>query len=348
MAERPSLADLCTRLGLDETAELPPERPRLPWYAEALPAVGAWIAAMALIGAAISLLKLILIDPDRWSALQLSLIGLAAALGLRAAGDAPFTRQLALALGLAGLAGAGASFLDMGDDEFIVAAPITLALTLLTAPLMRDAVYGFMGGVASCGLLLGLIAEDFGMGLAAAAPFALLTLPVALALLLRPWRVGHLRPVGYAFALAAPVLLALHSQLNEALGVPDPGARAVYLIGGLFLLAMLVRPLPPGRRAPWLLAGAAVVAAAVLVSAGLAAALGLLLLAALLGNRGLAAVALLLHGVALVRLYYQLETTLMTKSALLAAAGLVLLAVWWLLERRPLYQEGERDAPTPA
>ena len=92
-------------------------------------------------------------------------------------------------------------------------------------------------------------------------------------------------------------------------------------------------------------AGAIVVTLCGLGAPGISAAILVLVLGFANSNRVLMGLGLIAFGFYLSHFYYQLDTTLLVKSMILAATGVVILGLWWAIER---YLPAPRQEPADA
>ncbi len=154
-------------------------------------------------------------------------------------------------------------------------------------------------------------------------------------------------PIGYGFAIA---LLHFDGSLMIGtefwrmllpLGDPAPhfllwssplvaGLVFLYVVGQLRERAGVEADSPAGI---FTLAAGIVLALCALAAPGISAAILVLALGFANGNRVLMGIALLAFGGYLSHFYYQLSSTLLVKSMVLAATGAALLALRWTLER---------------
>jgi hypothetical protein len=142
------------------------------------------------------------------------------------------------------------------------------------------------------------------------------------------------RPVGYALAFA---LLSWQAPLSAhwifssgrgpgMSGVPYWLAPLAYAGSLIVVAAVLARRQAPGAWLNWA-AAAAVVSLAAVLAPGLIAALLVLILGYAAGNRILTGMALLAAAWYLGAYYYQMQVTLLEKSGVMLATGVVLLAM---------------------
>ncbi|MEQ8815468.1 MAG: DUF4401 domain-containing protein [Thalassobaculum sp.] len=305
-----------------------------PWYLRVATAIGAWMTAGAMI-LAVGLAILPAFDNEN---LPLTAAGigaaiLAGAIALRRGSRGEFGSQVAVAGALAGQAlvvgGIGIELEDMA-----AAAVVSLAVTALLVALIRDQELQFLSAAGTVAVaFLALLEREVPQ---AAGVLAAVTLPVAIGLLVRPPAGVDLRGLGWALLLV-PLM---------AMSVPGVGGlnadwlpRAAYAAGLVAVLAMVWQATAPDRRMVVLAGGAIAVLVGTVAAAGIAGSLMLLSFAYLLGSRMLAALGAAAHVWFVSRFYYDLDITLLDKSGMLTATGLLLLGLWWLWTR-----SGEPDA----
>ena len=307
----------------------------MPWYVQVMVGIGAWLAALAIIVAVVLVLTetLGIDDPE---AAMAAVGGILFAIGLFAGrgGSGVFRQQFAVALALGGLLVAVVGLAVM-VERFEVAAAGSVLATVVVVALRRAGVLQFLAASLACGLVAAALfhsAEPY-----EAVILTPVTLAAGLALLLRPVRRFDLRPSAYALLLTAPAL-----QL-EIFGLrPSPwGTEYAWAVSALHVAAMawmltrLWQALPArdaGPAALWVAIAAAVVAGLLLPPGGTAS-LFLMLLAFVVASWPLAVLGALGQVLFVGHFYYILTTTLLVKSLLMTAAGLVLLAAWYALTR---------------
>lgn len=322
------IGEFAARLSLpaeDVAAALAAQRSSLPWYAEAIAAIGGWLAALILTIAVAAL-----VGGVTESELLLGVLGAgltaAAAFAHRKATGA-FGHQFTLALMLAGQSLMVGS-VAVSTESVTAAAIAAVVLALVLVPLVPDRMHQFVTVAAAALMSLAALMMDGGTG--GAQIFALLTVPAGVALLLYPTRPLDSRPAAFVLLLAGPVCDVLASFAADT-GLflwTGWGGRLAYLIGLGWPLALLWRQ--AGRHGRLLAAGVAAVGltAALLLPAGLVAGLMFMVLAFAIGSRLLAGLGVAVEIVVMTRFYYDLQFDLLAKSVLLAVVGGVLLALW--------------------
>lgn len=352
IAPPPPLADVAAAAGLsldaagDGTAALSGS----PWYVRLLVGGVAWLAALSVIG---FLVATGLIDEDAFAPWGLAIGAAAIAVARRlprhgggSGATAEFGAQIALVGSLLARVMVFIGLGDWTDGHWAVIGPAMAALELVFLAFYPDELERFVAsGLFGAWLLLAL--GDLDDVLTAAVLRDLVTLAAAVAagamwwwrprLLAGRWA-AFVAPVGYG--LTAFVLAACLQDTIALFGDWLPGLRWLLTAGlaaGLLAVLWAVRTRLGQREVD---AGTAVLAAIVLGVAGatwpepgIVAAVGVLVLAFhgrdgwLLGLGVVGLAATLWHYV------YGMQATMLEKSTLLVAAGLVLLAGRWLWRR---------------
>jgi uncharacterized membrane protein len=344
-----STADLWARLSAGKLVEgdRPQDhKPASPWYVRAMLGIAGWIAAAFLlmfIGAAFS----VIMDEAVYAAL-LGAACCAAAYGLFRAFDGnDFAEQFALVVSLVGqvLIVIGiAEVLEMKDPALYLSIAAAEALLVLLIPNFLHRVLASAGAAVAIALAINRLSLH---GLAA----PLLCAGLAWVWLdPKRWAVnGALwRPVGYGLVLAL-LLVETFRLFDPDWLLGTPGERRSWialhgpLVGRALNAAILVwvaialargEGFRPDSRVALAAAGSALVIGLFGLGApGLVSALLILLLGFAAGNRLLMALGVLSLLGFVSHYYYSLHATLLEKSGLLAATGLVLLAAWFVLRR---------------
>ena len=330
-----------------------------PWYVRVAAGFGAWIATLLVI----AFLGGIGLRPNESSALVVGLALVVGAVVLRIAARAEFARQLALA---ASFAGQALVVLRMADvtDSVGGAGLAALLLSLVLIPIVPDAAHRFLSAVVGA---VGLVAAVVSLRLhwaadpltpsllsARGADLAALALVAIAAWGWRSdarWRDRRVaevvEPVTWGVTVALLGFLLVDAVLGPSYGWFTPGHRPsdwqlgmLTTIGiaaaiGAFALAAFREHGEAGAVNAIALAGIAALALLTLPTPGIVAAIGVVLLGfdrrqpLLVGLGALFLVAFL--GV----FYHGLRLTLLEKSGMLAASGLLLLAACWWLRTRP-------------
>jgi uncharacterized membrane protein len=329
--------------------------PASPWYVRVMLGAAGWIAALFLLG-------FIAVG------LRLNTSGAAIAVGMVAIGIAFVVLRIATRNDFAGQFGVAVSFAGQALVLFGLwelvhrnSAGLWLAVAALQAglavliPNYVHRVWSGWAAVTALALALIKLREPY------IAP-ALAGVAVA-ALWLTELRWGRLaamlRPVAYGVTLAL-VMLETHPFFAKWwLGLYTGGGRGKNpliepwvneVAAGLLLVVVVWRLLAQADRrldrrdALIALATAAAVGVLAVEAPGIATGLMLALLAYSAGNRVLLGIALAALAFYLSAYYYMLEETLLFKSAVLAATGLILLAARWLMLRFVLPETGNDAA----
>lgn len=334
MADDPRADDtldrLCRRFGLDieaaRTAVVKAAGPDTPWYLRAASGFGAWLTAGAMI-LAVGFALAQAFGDDRLPTTAAA-FGVVLAIGavlLHRGGGGPFAGQFAVATALA------AQVLIAGGvggevESLAVVAAVAAGVAAVLSAGLRDPEHQFLAAGFAVGMVPWALLEN-------EVPHAdglliLATLPPAVALLVWPPARLDLRGLAWALLLVPLASLAV-SELLEVEAEAGRLPSAVYAAGLLAVLGLLWRGTAPDRRPLVLVGGAVAVVLGAVTAAGVLGSLLLLTLAYLLGSRMLAALGAVAHVWFVWRFYYDLELTLLEKSGMLIAAGLLLLALWW-------------------
>jgi len=291
------------------TGDPPPPEPAGPaWYVHALLGFAAWVAAL--------FLTIVLVAFFRFEGGGLGIAGaFACAAGLLLLrSQSPFLTQLGLAASIAGQAGMlfGLGFRDFNRTAAVMAAILILPSLLTTNPIYRAWCTG-----ASILLLASALEQWSPLTIALAAAL------VTLVFLIQP---QIPRAYGYGAAIAL-VAIDLFTHFGR-----NPHPQAPYAGGLLAGLALVytAHHFFDTKGAIY----AALISLILIPAPGVAAALLIILI-----GFGCAAPTLTGLGIAaglvyLSHFYYSLSFTLLTKSIVLLATGLALLALRWFLFRK--------------
>lgn len=318
-----------------------------PWYLKLLVAIGAWLASLFFLGFVGSLIALTLHTRTATGVIGCVVLVTAILLGRRAQGL--FAEQCALAAIIAGQLMIYAGFLpERGMLGEATSLSIVFAVTLY-------ALYpSFLSRLITCLAALQLSLFWLWENSSPGDPFWAVHLALAGACLARASRASPVSAMGYAIVLSM-VAWQLESLWQSYFSAPGHIASHSFSFWQLFgknaQLAVALFALTA-----WASGGAKTVRANPTVFAGIAIALiGLFwfgntgtilaLFLAVLGftvqNRLLLGLGLTMLPVYLVHYYYSLEMTLLQKSGVLFASGLVLLALRELLKRWVFVKEAE-------
>lgn len=338
MADGPMADDtldrLCRRFALDaeavRAAVATAAGPDTPCYLRAATGFGAWLTSGAMILAVgFALAQAFGDDRLPTTAAGFGVILAVGAVVLHRAGGGAFAGQFAVATALAAqvliAGGVGGEVESLGVMAAVAAAVAGVLAAGLRDPEHQFLAAGFAVGIVPWALLENEVPHADGL-------LILATLPPAVALLVRPPARVDLRGLALALLLV-PLASLTVSGLLEVGDEVDRLPSAVYAVGLLAVLGLLWRAAAPDRRPLVLVGGAVAVGLGAITAAGVLGSLLLLTLAYLLGSRMLAALGAVAHVWFVWRFYYDLELTLLEKSGTLAAAGLLLLALWWAWSR---------------
>jgi len=334
MTDEPVVDDtldrLCRRFALDaeaaRAAVATATGPDIPWYLRAATAFGAWLTAGAmLLAVGFALAEAFGDDRLPTTAAAFGVVLAIGAVVLHRGGGGPFASQFAVATALAAQVLIAGGVGGEVESLAVVAAVAGVAAAVLSAAL-RDPEHQFLAAGFAVGMVPWALLENH-------VPHAdgllvLATLPPAVALLAWPPARVDLRGLAWALLLV-PLATFAAMELFEAEAETGRLPSAVYAAGLLAVLGLLWRGTTPDRRPLVLVGGAVAVVLGAVTAAGVLGSLLLLTLAYLLGSRMLAALGVVAHVWFVWRFYYDLELTLLEKSGMLTAAGLLLLALWW-------------------
>jgi len=326
-----------------------------PWYVRVMLGVAGWIAALFLLGFVAVGLRV----EGGGAAIAIGMVAIGAAFAvLRLASRNDFAAQFGLAVSFAGQALVLFGLWDLAHRN---TAAVWLAVAVLEAGLVVlipnyvHRVWSGWAAVTALALALIRLHEPY------VAP-ALAGTAVA-ALWLTEFRWGRLaamlRPAAYGVTLAL-VMLETHPffakwWLGLFMGRARPQDTLIApwvseVAAGALLVAVagcLLARAGDGLRRPRALAALAAAAAVGALSVeapGIATGLMIVLLGYAAANRVLAGIGLAALVFYLSAYYYTLEETLLYKSAVLAATGLVLLASRWLMLRFVLPETDDEPA----
>ncbi len=338
--------ELCRALGVDEAdarraldADAGAEAAGpAGWLAQLIVGIGAWVTALAAIGlGAVIVFTVIAAEEPAVLALVGGLFFAAGLLVLRRPGAGTFFTQLGTALAAAGIALAAAG-LGLRSEEVWVSALVASAATLAVIFLTASRALQFLAALLAAVLFCFTLTDQqvpWRLDLAALAG------PLGVAALLAPPR-RDVRPTAIVQLLVLPLYGAFtaHWVGLDGGATTDPGgwlAKGLHLalFLGLVVLHRHWSAAAGGARTPTplLVFGAAAVGVCLLLPPGGSAALVIMMLAFVLGGHVLAGLGVALESWYLCRFYYDLELTLLVKSGLLVAVGVVVLGAWWALAR---------------
>ena len=312
-----------------------------PWYVRVMLCIAGLIAAaflLAFVGAAFAF-----IVESKTACLAAGLMLMTAGYALfRLAPRSDFGAMFALAISFAGQALLIYGVLGLfARDVKGTAYLLISAIEVVLAVAMPNVIHRFASAYAAA-LALGFALESAGIGFFAAS----LTGAGVAALWLNEARLARINtvvtPVAYGLTVAF-IQMEATSRLDRGLlmdmiAPPVPGGRwlgeALVIVTLLACVATLLKRAASPWHAPrtaYTLLAVASIGAASFKAPGIAAGLMILVLGYANGNRvltGLGVAALLFYVCAY---YYQLDITLLAKSAVLAATGLALLGARWVM-----------------
>ena len=354
MAEAVKLLITLRQAGL-LAEDIPPHKePTIPtpWFVQSLHALSGWLASIFFLLMLGSMFHRLFDTPPALLAIGIVLITLAFLI-LRSPSNTLFLEHGALALSLAGQALVGFAFFQWGKPHTLTYPLPWLALALMEGILLITIphyLHRLLSALAA-GLILIHAAALLGLGTVVIPLIFGITVWIWLREFRSPDSIALKQAAGYGLSLA--LLWSTGTHFGEGFflvdhasrlhfGLNHPGVTA--LLNGAVMLYTVTILAQNGKRgstpSPFTLLLPLLPLALLSVwMHGLSAALTLLIVGFARGNRllqGLSLAALLwIVG----RFYYTLQTTLLVKSALLIAAGAVLLITYAVLKHR----EGAKD-----
>jgi hypothetical protein len=341
-AEREQLWQRLRAAGLTE-GEMPPTGEHAtPWYIRAMLGIAGWIGAWFFIGFIGTALVLVFRSGAVTSAVGALCCATAYAL-FRVARERDFLPQFALAVSLSGQILVVTGLFTLLDGETGVAMYLAIAaFELVLIALIENFTHRVWCTLAAAVALSLALAEWSAYGIHGLAAGAIAATFAGIWLNEHKWvKQGSLwRPVGYgvAFALVWFDAFGLAAQAIGSAGGPSTiGSLAAWagaVIAGLVFVLSIHRLLTQHDVAPASRVGRAALAAAGTVAVlttgapGVVVSLLILIIGFAGGHRtlfGLGVAALLGY---LSWFYYSLHVTLLTKSLVLVATGVVLIAAW--------------------
>jgi uncharacterized membrane protein len=338
------IADVFAELkarGLVADAQLPPLAPvpaGTPWYVRVMAGFGAWLGGLFLLGSMMALFSVVAKSPG--GMLTLGVFALAGAFGLyQVARGSDALEQLGLACSMAGQFAFGFGMEEMFHWDMAALSGFLFVLQVGLVVAMNGVLHRYLSA------LFAAIAAHWFLYKAQAVPLGgavLAALVTWIWLNEAAWtaarRATFWKPVGYALALAllfwqAPLSLRwLFSWGRENLVFAVPGwvAPLAYALCLAAAVGWLARRQAPRAWPRWV-AAALLVSAVAWLAPGLLAALLVLILGAAAGNRILVGLALLAAAWYLGAYYYQMQITLLEKSAVMLATGAVLIGLRFAL-----------------
>jgi uncharacterized membrane protein len=314
------------------------EPPGTPWFVRVMAGFGAWLGGLFLLGSVLGIFAFAFNSKGGMLVLGVLLIGAAFAI-YRAAGESEALQQFGLAFSMAGQFSLGFGLSDIlrwSSGDFVWA--LCLMQVALVA-LMPNSLHRFLS------TLFAVIAGYYALQLNYAVALGAVVMAPLVAWIWvyeAEWtaarRASLWRPVGYALALG---LLFWQAPLSarwifgggrEAVtfAVPYWFAPLAYAGSLVAVAGVLARQLAPTAWLNWVIA-AALVSLAAILAPGLIAALLVLVLGFAAGNRILTGMAILAAAWYLGAFYYQMQITLLEKSGVMLATGVLLLAMRFAL-----------------
>lgn len=341
-----SLNDLCAAFGIDQSAaqgaldrDKAEADKRPPWFVMALMAVGSWIAALVIISFGGFFLALAFeLGGDESFGFALAVLGVIFFAGgfalLRRESNGMFADQFGTAIAAAGQ-GMVAVGAGMHAESALPAALLSLPFSVAIVMLLDNRILQALS--SGWTLILFLVALNeyeflYPLEVSAAA------VAVGVFLILRP-TVRDLAPTAMVFLLLGPVVAILadfRGEIGVAYEVLLIGwpAKVIYAAIAIYLFyALWLQTADPAGRTRLALFAAAAAVLGILLPPGGSAAIVILVLAFSLGSRMLAALGILLQIYFLSKFYYDLDMTLLVKSMILVAAGLIMLGLWAVMMR---------------
>jgi len=312
-----------------------------PWFVKLLMAAGAWVAALFFV----QFLGIAGLIQENAAGLFLwAVVFLVAAVSLRARSNRLFTVQLALALSVAGhgfaLASAVSSVgLVSRDTELLGMAVTSVALCIGLYLIYRDPLHRFLSCLLASGCIVLWIANR---NVWPALYFLLLFQVAAIGFVFvkRP-DLRLLRPLGFATTIAITASMSLVLLPEEDFTVVWWPVRALFAGCLIWLYQWIVGGWNGMRNEPMMIVVAATLALASFTTPGILAALAIMILGYARWERELIAIGLAFFPMFIVVFYFEWQTSLLTKSWILAGSGAVLLAARYYLSCRAWAREEE-------
>ncbi len=343
--------------------DMPSPRTSSPWYVRIMLGFAGWIGALFLL--AFVGVGFVFVMENAAAAVLVSLLCCGAAwVAFRFAPDNDLVTQFALAMSMAGQGMFLIGMFEAFDSEraasvFFAAATYELALALLLPNFLHRVISSSAAGVALAYAVSGAAMDTL-------VPVVLAGMVAVVFLNWRRWaaRATFWAPLAYGSVLAL-LLIELMQRVvprwlfnGNGMTMPDWWFAYAYLIDTVLMAVVLLVTVSCLLRDQHIAlasrAGLAVIGAALLVAVaslwapGLTTALLILLLGFGCGNRVLQGVGALALLAFLSDFYYSLHATLLFKSGLLAASGLLLLGGRLAMHRFIPQQEAASAAPDAA
>ena len=309
-----------------------------PWYVLAMIGFGAWLASWCFFGFVLLLLELGTGGKSD-GFLVMGIVWLGAAILMSRTWEAIFFTQLALAMSAAGHALILWGIAEKnGSDPIVLMAVVASALCAALNLIYRTATHRFLSAsLALIFIFLAAIDNERKLSPALCLVLALQALAVVL-IFTHPRSPSNLRPIGFAVALALPI--EIHALMFDKSYLwwwsPDMRAWPLNLLMVVTTAALawtLTRKIDDARKMlPPLLVGIAVLG--LFGGAGLLLGMALMALGYARGEREILAIGIATLSSFLFFYYFNLDTHLLLKSALVGSTGAILLLLRWLFVRR--------------
>jgi uncharacterized membrane protein len=305
----------------------------MPWYAQWIVGIGAWITALVLValGGAIYFVFF-----DFEALAVLAVIGIAyLALGLsllQKEDGSVFRQQLGVATSAAGAALVSGG-IAAETEELWLGFTIAVIMTAGIVMVSKNKTLQFLVAALAAAFFVSALMNNrvpYLLDLAA------LATPMGLFLLLRPPR-RDLMPTAIVLLGVFPVLSVMEessSWVFRNLNQDGTFAQVLHIL--LFLsLAFLHSRKTTESKVNVQIAAFATIATAVclLLPPGGSAAMLIMMLAFVIGSKPFALLGAALQAQFIARYYYSLDMNLFDKSLLLIAVGALLLAAWWVVQQ---------------
>ncbi len=335
------LRQLCEALGIDQMTAVEVIRKdraesdsalSMPWYARIIVGFGAWVTAIVAIVLGGVILAFLEIEAEYSLAVMGAAFLGSALLWLRSFERQAYVTQLGIAVAAAGTAMITAG-VGMETKEVWAATAVSAVLTMVIIFATHHRSLQFLAALLTAFLFITtLVAEEVPYYLDIAA----LVGPVAVFLMLQPSR-RNVQPAATVLLISMP-LFGIFYDINVRMwGVGTPGgwfARILYVAVFLWLAYIhWQRVTDEAARYRLSIFAAAAVAVGLLLPPGGSASLVIVMLAFTLGSRPLALLGVLLQILYIWRFYYDMQATLLTKSGVMFAVGVVFIVAWWFMQR---------------
>jgi hypothetical protein len=340
------LWDRLAAAGLVRGKSAPPAEQQSPWFVRVMLGFAGWIGALFLLGFVGASLQFVLKSREA-SLITGAAVCVAAAFVFRASHGKNFAVQFGLAMSFAGQALFIFGLMDIFRSESGFSYLVIAVFEAVLAAVIINAIHRVVSAFAAA-VTLGFALSSFGIPHLAPALITAGFVIVWLNELAWADRGSLVRPVGYGLVLAAiyingALLMHQHMWLGGMAKSSPEIVRLSYWAGIILNSAVFIFAVSRllGREGLGFnerLAQVALVAAlAIAVSSfkapGIITGLVIVLLGYANGNRVLTGLGIFALIAYLSHYYYQLEATLLIKSAALAATGMVLLVARFVLNR---------------